>query len=275
MNFLRLFTGHDVSGCEQKPVRVFLHIPKCGGTSLHKLLSGQFHASHICPVRHNCLDQLKPRDLARYRLFSGHYTYETVQRFVPEPRSVVTLLRHPVDRLLSSYYFGRSHSWSFIEQHPHFSDSPSAYRLHGMAYRPAKQMRLSDYLDAEGPHLAGMMVRWIGGEEGSPFTSLERAMERLNGMSAVGLVEQMSEGVHAICDAWGLPRPNAIPRELEQGKLSNTLSWIEKVEREPITLEIERKLHSICKLDMELFDYACELIRRRAPLATERPRLAA
>jgi hypothetical protein len=264
MNFLRLFTGTVLDEpVESRPKRVFLHIPKCGGSSLHKLLAAHFRSTKICPMRHNRLESIKPQALAKYQLFSGHFTWESVDKFIPGPKSIVTILREPVRRLLSSYYFGRSHTWRFIRKHPHFSEAPAAYDLHGMAYRPAKELELEQYLDSQYHHLSGLMVRWIGGGDGSPDEMLARAKLHLSQMASVGLLEDMESSVEGIFNAWSLPCPTAIPKELDQSQLANMYPWLEAVDIQELSSSVSDMLQEICALDIELYEYARQLVMYR------------
>ena len=87
---------------------IFLHIPKTAGQSVHAHLALFFEPSEICPARENF--QLLPisvSQLRRYRLFSGHLDFSLLDA-VPSPRFVFTILRQPIERLLSFYFFLRS-----------------------------------------------------------------------------------------------------------------------------------------------------------------------
>lgn len=264
MNFLKLFAGTlSKEDVEPRTKRIFLHIPKCGGSSLHKLLYAQFPVAKVCPIRHNRLDEMRREVLSKYELYSGHFTWDAVERFIHGSKSYVTILRDPVGRLLSSYYFGRSHTWAFVRKHPQFSEPPTAYELHGMAYRPAKELELRAYLESEAKHLSGLMVRWIGGGQGSADEMLSRAKLRLSQMDSVGLVEDMEASVADIFAAWNLPCPSIIPRELDQSRFGSTHPWLEIVEKQEITSAISDRLQEICQLDQELYEYAQQLVAFR------------
>ena len=47
-----------------RPRLVFLHIEKCGGTTLHALLAAHFDADRICPERHDGLGDWTVNELA-------------------------------------------------------------------------------------------------------------------------------------------------------------------------------------------------------------------
>jgi hypothetical protein len=76
---------------------VFLHIPKTGGTTLHHFLTRQFREEDICRERSNSVAARNNQELARYRLFSGHFDRTTVDH-LPTPIAKITLLRNPRDR---------------------------------------------------------------------------------------------------------------------------------------------------------------------------------
>jgi hypothetical protein len=90
---------------------IFLHIAKAGGTTFEHLL-----ARHYPPGATYALDnwdtlaaiqRLKntpPADLAHVRLLKGHMPFG-LHEYLPGPARYITFLRHPVERLLSMYYF--------------------------------------------------------------------------------------------------------------------------------------------------------------------------
>jgi hypothetical protein len=85
----------------QKVSVIFLHIPKTAGQSVHGFLHAQFQPEEFCPARENF--QLLPipiERLQKYRLFSGHLDWSLLDA-VPEPRFVFTVLRRPIERILS------------------------------------------------------------------------------------------------------------------------------------------------------------------------------
>ncbi|MEO3475004.1 hypothetical protein AAFN86_24300 [Roseomonas sp. CAU 1739] len=95
---------------------VFLHLPKTGGTTLHHHFREAFAPEEICPERFSNLHKIPAETLAGYRYFSGHFNYEQV-RLIPGPCFVVTVLRDPAERILSTYYFWKRHRPEVVEQH--------------------------------------------------------------------------------------------------------------------------------------------------------------
>src|SRR5262249_170075 len=91
-----------------RPKLVFLHHPKTGGTTLHHILMRGFDEDEICPERFNGLQHYSAGDLARYRYFSGHFDLLSVS-LIPGEKKIITMLREPISRLISLYYFQRAH----------------------------------------------------------------------------------------------------------------------------------------------------------------------
>ncbi len=93
------------------PSVVFLHVPKTGGMSFGPIVLRQFprraalnlDAADVatCEVRWRALPQDRR---ARIRCIHGHLPFG-VHTLLPEPGVYLTLLREPVDRVVSTYYY--------------------------------------------------------------------------------------------------------------------------------------------------------------------------
>lgn len=79
---------------------VHLHIPKTAGTSLRESLM----TAHPDLVVQGVVDPVPESVGADVDVISGHFSHEDALRFGDQ---VVTVLRHPVDRFVSIYYFWR------------------------------------------------------------------------------------------------------------------------------------------------------------------------
>src|SRR5580704_5438882 len=86
---------------------VFVHLPKTAGTSFHTALRQTLGVEAVSPSF--IATNLSPADaerLDRYTIISGHISMADVQRYFSD-RMILTILRDPVDRCLSWYYFAR------------------------------------------------------------------------------------------------------------------------------------------------------------------------
>ena len=82
-------------------VLYFLHIEKTAGLSLTSVLDSLFAAEDICAFDRKALLTTMPiEQLATHRLIRGHYTY-ALHRLLPQMPLTLTLLRDPVDRVIS------------------------------------------------------------------------------------------------------------------------------------------------------------------------------
>lgn len=97
---------------------IFLHIPKTAGTTLQWIIERQYDPSEIYTLRgqHDvpALEQLPLEQKLRLRAIKGHMGFG-IHRTLPQPSTYLTLLRDPVDRVISSYYYIRR-----TPKHPHY-----------------------------------------------------------------------------------------------------------------------------------------------------------
>jgi hypothetical protein len=92
---------------------LFLHIPKAGGTTLHSVIERQFAPDVTFTINGMTPSQsikefieLTPERRERIRLVKGHMPYG-LHKYLSVPATYITMLRDPVDRVASHYYFVR------------------------------------------------------------------------------------------------------------------------------------------------------------------------
>lgn len=96
-----------------RPTCVFMHIPKTGGTSIHKLLVGLYTEQRTSPVRFDELGSSVDHS-KQFHLYSGHYNGISALALGCDVR--LTCLRNPYERIASLFNFWRSHRWATIEK---------------------------------------------------------------------------------------------------------------------------------------------------------------
>lgn len=244
---------------------VFMHFPKTGGTTLHNLLVSQFLPEAVCKERHNQLHKLDRADLAKIRFFSGHYSYESIQKNIPGRKMLLTILREPKTRIISAYYFCRSHTWDFINN-TRYCNEPWCYQLHGMNFRTAKAYSLRQFLEREELHLRNTYVDAIAGKTGSIVARILEAQARLSQFFWLGLTEEMDFSINDMLRRLNLPEVESIPKELAFEDLKNKIHF-EEIEKERITPDVDRLLEDITLEDQVVYAFArATSSSRRAPM---------
>ncbi|MCA9199557.1 MAG: sulfotransferase family 2 domain-containing protein [Planctomycetales bacterium] len=251
---------------------VFMHIPKTGGTTLHRLLKAHFADELICPERFARLEAYSLEELSRYRFFSGHFDRTNVA-CIPGSPKIVTLFREPKARILSLFYYWKSHKWEVIE----------AKDLAGP--RMAKSMRLLDFLRCPlpgiTPNIDNVMTRTLlpqfvvgpNREFGmAEELVLPEATAFLDNMECFGVLEEYETTVNVIWGQLGWHRPATIPVTRSRDKFS-IYSEMEEVEREDITPKIEQELDRLTRYDTQLYEYAVsQLATRKSSIPAPTPR---
>src|SRR5262245_16845682 len=90
---------------------IFLHIPKPAGTTVHHVLERQFAADEVYSLAGDSwasyrrdFQRLTLPERKKIRVIKGHMEFG-LHELLPQPATYVTVLRHPVDRIMSYYYY--------------------------------------------------------------------------------------------------------------------------------------------------------------------------
>ncbi|WP_306151161.1 sulfotransferase family 2 domain-containing protein [Roseovarius sp. MMSF_3281] len=84
---------------------VFLHIPKTAGQTIHSELARVMGETQVSPIRvHTQAKTPEEQFPEGYRLYSGHIDWVALDK-VPQPRFVFTVLRDPLERIASFYFY--------------------------------------------------------------------------------------------------------------------------------------------------------------------------
>ena len=227
---------------------VFIHIPKAAGTSLREVIARQYppdvQLATDAPIT------LTAEQRRRVRVLVGHVPFGA-QAQLASPVQVITMLRHPVDRVVSLYYYVRCRP-----------NHPLGPYVHGRSLEWFASCGLSQ--------VSNDQVRQIGG--GDPL-SLDVATHNLiTGTAAFGLAERFDESLVLMQQAIGwrhihhrrlnvTDRPPV--RELPRAALA-------RIERENA---LDMELHAVARAEFaerierqgEQFAHALRRLRRLNP----------
>ena len=251
------------------PQRIFfLHVPKCGGTAVYdamrslylgldfreKTIVAQLDRNASCQaaaVGDGCgstfespaaFDRLLQRrgDLLLYalgqessRFVCGHYAFsDAAQRAFGERYAFVTLLRHPVERWISSYF-----------QHARANDPWFD-----------TERDIDAFLESDFGHAQGYeLVRFIGGvDECGDYTSaaaIRRAQANLEKFAIVGTLERLDQFQAAFRRRFG--RPLRLRQLNQRPPTQSTDALFDKGR--------QSRIAAICQPDLELYRHACRL----------------
>jgi hypothetical protein len=229
---------------------IFLHIPKTAGISLRRVLIDAT-APHrafriIVPIDdHDRLAALPRQDRAALALVEGHMYYG-VHEILPLPCHYITMLRDPVERVLSYYSFVRE--WK--EHH-----------LHGVF----KGLSLAECIDRRlTVELDNFQVRALTdlSHVGIPFGGitcgmLVQARAHLDGFAFVGLTEKYDRSLALLCRRFGWSHA---PRE-------HLNATAQRTRREDLDAGTLQRILDANRLDVELYAYASRLFEARAAAA--------
>jgi len=214
---------------------IHLHVPKTGGTSLsrmlrlrllrwppthwldHAMVAGLYNVPWL-DVRFEMMRDASPRRQRRVRFFGSHHFGYGVHEHLPayRPPAYLTVLRDPVERVLSTYGFLRAEG-----------RVPDGMSLHEFIHQPTPFRTF---------HMDNGQLRFLAGDSGAvvdvPHGACTVAMadvarRRLDEMFWVGIIEDFTAGTCRLADAlgWsdlvharsktssGRPKRDSIPRE--------------------------------------------------------------
>ncbi len=214
---------------------IFLHIPKTAGTTLNRIIEWQYNPLNIYtmdPYRIRAtaerLKTLSEERRRRLRMVRGHLYYG-VHEYLPQGGTYITMLREPVARFFSSYFF--------IQRRP----------LHPMHRKvTTERVGVEDFIRLT-PHRQNLQCSLISGIKNDGKSNddrmLEIAKENLaKSFSIVGLSERFEESLMLIAKTYDWKVPF-----YENRKVSKT-----RPKKDPVEVEMIQE-HN--RLDIELYEF--------------------
>ena len=208
---------------------IFMHIPKTGGTTLNELFKKQYKLNEIFDhdsfqMKMMKMDELTDMEKRNIKAITGHYFYGIHQEF-SRPFNYFTMLREPVDRVISSYYF--------LKDYP--------------GYEMVKNMTLEEFV-VKGPEAPNLQTLMVCGSQEKP--DIEKAKENLKTFTVVGVTELFNETLFCLKKAYSWGDIHYKRKNITKNRLA----------KEEVPTPLKNLIRKYNALDMELYDYAKKLL---------------
>jgi hypothetical protein len=221
---------------------LFLHIQKTGGTSILEAVR-RFYGASL--VSHGGCWGYRPESLQNVGFISGHFGFDYARGLLPG-RFSFTLLRDPVARVLSMYFFCRGRDpQEFVIYERASSLALEEFLLAGFTDPWVKKNIWNNQVWqlAHGyAHLDGRTISDFDEEE-----LLAMAKRHLHQLSYVGFTESIEQDLPEILAGLGIPSPGEVPKA--------NITPV-KPASSAIPKSIYELVQSLTRLDSQLYDYA-------------------
>jgi hypothetical protein len=228
---------------------IFIHLPKAGGTTLMGAVIARYRAGRGfrftgLPSRTEEFKALPVEERAKFDVVHGHVHFG-IHRWLPDPATYATMLRDPVERIISHYYFVKSSPEHYLHE---------ALMTGGWTLEQYAAEGLNWETDND-------QVRWLTQAEHQevPLGQVSRALleeakwNLENAFSVVGLVERFEESLECFRRAFGWP-------DLACERVKNVNVERPRAPLPQRTLDAIRRAN---RFDVELYEFAAELFERR------------
>jgi len=196
---------------------VFLHLFKCGGTTVIERLRSRLGRANVHQVRdvRACAARLRqdPRGFDEFAAVVGHLSLPLLEDHFAD-RAWVTVVRDPIDRMLSQYHHFRREAGSLSASDGE-SKADHAFRVDFCARND-----LLAFATSEDPRLTvytrNYMTRKLAGitrREAQPGAAAQsRALANLSRFAAVGTTDTLNDQFLPTLDALAGRRGNIVDR---------------------------------------------------------------
>lgn len=221
---------------------IFIHLYKTGGTTLNRIIEWEYKLSKICSVEPNWwrwsyqrITRWSPARMAGMDVFKGHMPFG-LHAVLPRNATYITVLRDPVERVISDYYFARR-----FKAHQH--------------HRAARELTLEEFFLQKHEH--NLQSRILAGQNSRELfpsaydaSVLATAKDHLAGQFAVvGLTERFDEtlALLKVILGWKVKRYRSF-------RVADN-----RVPKRQISPKTMALIHEWERFDIALYDYATTL----------------
>ncbi|KXS41809.1 MULTISPECIES: sulfotransferase family 2 domain-containing protein [unclassified Candidatus Frackibacter] len=222
---------------------IFLHIPKTGGVTLRRIIDKQYSLDEVHEGSEQGMINRLKRDEDKLKCIQGHMKFG-IHTHCSKPYTYITMLREPIERVISVYYFIRR-------------------RPQNKWYDDVKNISLKEFVSKDEFWQNNTNIQTFllaGGERPNKITdlfnlnNLSQAKKNLNKyFSVVGITEMFDESLVLMKQELGWDDISYTRKNVSKNRLAKG-----EVEKEIIEIIRERN-----RLDIELYEYVkINLIKR-------------
>lgn len=239
---------------------VFLHVPKCGGTTLHHLLEAWYGKSQMHDERFNGLYRREAADLASKSVFSGHFDFYSTC-LIPGPLVRISFLRDPLERLVSLYNFHRAHSekavresrlkllqWAHefdIDEYFMHPEVRAHHAIHNSIVRHFSNIPQVG-LQLNRPELVAVSIEEM----------FQQACRNLEEFAFIGFMDRYEADLAALADVLGMPRPGEVAHRQVLDDLMETDPSMRKVAKQKPSEATMAAMTDLVTFDRDFYAYA-------------------
>ncbi|MUL39304.1 sulfotransferase family 2 domain-containing protein [Gloeocapsopsis dulcis] len=230
---------------------IFLHIPKASGSTLHNIIERQYSSKVIYSIdglnvidSTNKFKNLPEEQRQRIKVLKGHMSFG-LHEYLPQPSTYITMLRDPVDRVISHYYY--------VIRNPQ-------HRLHKQV--KDNKITLQEYVsngittevnNSQTRILAAVNKSKVGFDE-ITGKALEKAKQNLEThFSVIGITEKFDETLILLKKIFDWKTPFYVRENVTKNRQPK-----ENIPQE--TLEIIQRYN---QLDIQLYQYAQHQLKQQ------------
>jgi len=246
----------------ERPALFFIHLEKTGGSSLLAMLTANYRPRQIAPSHYGFRDEFDLIE-SHYDFFAGHFDYDLVSRAPRPSKTVISIFRRPIDRMISTYRYIRAHPAVPTNEN---ETTFLAKRLSPVEFFSHPSVRSSSninnyYLRAFGSSLMRPIPQTRSADDDRHL--LEIAQSRVRSLDALGLTERMEESVRLISTTLGFPVPETVVSVNKTDDLPLEDPTFAKAPPVVMSQALADALHDLIYYDNILYETAAVEFERR------------
>jgi Wzt C-terminal domain/Sulfotransferase family len=224
----------------------FCHVPKTGGTTVHQVLATWVEPGMISAQLKSEGYSTALRASRRLSIISGHFWFYPAEA-LDRSRLNVTVLRAPVDRVLSHYHYIRSLDPKIYADAPERTHDLASYVNSELPCVRATTQNFQTRLLAP----LGMTSNLVNPSDSELLACAMRAVDLFD---LVGVFSQLEETVDLMACMAQAPTVSELPHER---------ATTGRAAIETIPVHIRHRLEALNELDQDLYAYAQSRFRQR------------